>query len=81
MERGFLSLLGGIQPKTFGILTKQGIFGMYILSMVLGRKVVNTREEKKLNNGLQSVSLLMLLAEKELQLRFGNRKNLYVLRV
>ena len=55
----------GIQPKISGIFMKQGVFGVYFLRMVLGRMVLNEKEEKKkFYNFLVLVSLLMLLEEK-----------------
>ena len=40
-------------------------FGLHFLSITLERNFLNAREEKKLNNGLQLVSLLLLLVEKK----------------
>ena len=37
-EREFLSFLGDIRPRMFGILTKPDAFGVHFQSMVLGRK-------------------------------------------
>ena len=59
---------------------KLDVSGVLYLNMVLERKELNVKEEKRLNNVLLFVSLLMLLVVKKLPMLFGSQKSLDVLK-
>ena len=46
-KRGFLSYLGDIQPKIFGIWMKQGVFGVYSQNMVLEGRAIKYKGGEK----------------------------------